>query len=437
VSEPPRALAELPLADQFRAAFERRDAAALKRLGRHGAEIQRIVNEPSFAFHSPALVVASGHDELDVVEALLELGADPNRKSDWWAGGFHPLYHANDTIARRLLDAGAVPDACAAAAMDRIDLLSDMLARDPSLVNQRGGDGQTPLHFARSRGVAELLLAAGADIDARDVDHRSTPAEWMLSQSDDPGRSRRAVAQYLVDRGASCDIFLAAALGRTDRVRALLAGDPALLSLRTGQGQYAEQPPSSYHIYMWSIGANITPLQTAAKFGQRGTLAFMRGLATPEQQLLVACHEGDASEARRLVAAHPGIVSALRPEDARALTDAAWASNAPAVKLMLELGFDPALGDNGGTALHSAAWAGSAESVEALLDSARGRSLINARDGSYGGTPLGWCCHGSVNGNRSADHAQVARLLIAAGAEVPDDMSGSELVEPVLAAARR
>lgn len=426
-----------PLADQFRNAFERRDANALRRLARHGAEIQRIVNQPLFAFDSPALVVASGHDELDVVDALLELGADPNRKSDWWAGGFHPLYHANPQVATRLLKAGALPDACAAAAMDRMDLLTDMLARDPALVNQRGGDGQTPLHFAKSRRVAELLLAAGANIDARDVDHRSTPAEWMLSQFEVPGRSRLDVAQYLFDRGAACDIFLAAALGRTGRVRDLLRSDPSLLSLRTGQGEYAEKPPSSYHIYFWSIGANLTPLQTAAKFGQRDTLDFMRGLATPEQQLMVACHEGDAAEARRLVAAHPGMIQRLPEEDARALTDEAWAANAPAARLMLELGFDPALGEKGGTALHSAAWTGSPETVAAILESSKGRALVNAREQLYGGTPLGWCCHGSVNGNRDANHAEVARMLIAAGANVPDDMEGSEKVEPVLDAARR
>jgi hypothetical protein len=26
-----------------------------------------------------------------------------------------------------------------------------------------------------------------------------------------------------------------------------------------------------------------------------------------------------------------------------------------------------------------------------------GRALLEARDSTYQGTPLGWCCHGSVN----------------------------------------
>ncbi|MBW3535920.1 MAG: hypothetical protein KY453_12015, partial [Gemmatimonadetes bacterium] len=43
--------------------------------------------------------------------------------------------------------------------------------------------------------------------------------------------------------------FLAAALGLSDRVRAMLRADPGLFEARTGRGDYGEQPPSSYHIY--------------------------------------------------------------------------------------------------------------------------------------------------------------------------------------------
>jgi ankyrin repeat protein len=339
-------------------------------------------------------------------------------------------------VAEHLLAAGATPDACAAAALDRIDLLEPMLAADRSRVHERGGDGQTPLHFARTRRMADLLLAHGADVDARDVDHRSTPAEWMLTDAADPAKSRLDVARHLVERGASADIFMAAALGLTDRVCALVAADPAVLSLRTGQGAYAEQPPSSYHVYLWSIGPNLTPLQTAAKFGQRETLDFMLRFASPEQQLLVACHAADVDAARRIVAEHPGIVAGLSGPDAAALGDEAWVSNAPAVRLMLQLGFDPAAGEFGQSALHRAAWAGSPEVVGAILATERGRALLETRETQFGGTPLGWCCHGSVNNrNPAVDHVDVARQLIAAGVVVPDDpddMEGSDAVNAVL-----
>jgi ankyrin repeat protein len=334
--------------------------------------------------------------------------------------------------------AGAVPDACAAASLDRADLLTAILAEDPSRVHERGGDGQTPLHFARSRQIVDLLLAAGADPNARDVDHRSTPAEWMLG--DDPDSARLDLARYLVDRGASADIFLAAALGLTERVRTMLESDRSLLRLRTSQGSYGEKPPSSFHIYQWTIGPNLSPLQVAAKFRQLETLAAMERFASPVDRLLLACHRGDGDSARAIVAAHPGIVEQLGPADRRALTDEAWAANAAAVDLMLELGFDPSVpsasGPTGGTALHCAAWEGSVDCVSSIVRRAAGRALLEVRDPTYGGTPLSWCSHGSVNcGNRQADHAAVARVLIAAGARVEPEMAnweGSESFQSVI-----
>jgi ankyrin repeat protein len=401
----------------------RRDAAALRRVLEQHPEVRGAINDPVFSFDSTALGAASD-GSVDVVDVLLEFGADPNRRSDWWAGGFHPLHLANDAVAERLLAGGAVPDACAAAHLDRVDLLGALLAEDPARVHERGGDGKTPLHFAKSREVADRLLDAGADIDARDVDHSSTAAEWMLGEPE-----RHELARYLVERGASVDVFLAAALGLTERARAMLETEPSLLRLRTSQGDYAEEPPSSFHIYQWTIGPNLTPLQVAAKFGHDDTMGAMLTFASPEQQLLLWCHLGRGAEARTVVQTHPGIVQNLGPADRRALTDEAWSANAPAVALMMELGFDPSApsvsGPTGGNALHCAAWEGSVECVSAILRYPEGRALLEARDPSYNGTPLGWCCHGSVNcGNPRADHAAVAHLLIDTGARVDPKMSG-------------
>jgi ankyrin repeat protein len=420
----------LPLRDRFVRAVHQGDSAVLQSMLPNLSNLRSVVDAPLFSFDSPALVHVAGRGDVALVDALLALGADPNRRSSWWAGGFHPLHSAQGRVAERLIAAGAIPDTCAAAQLDRADLLAAMLQADRSRANERGGDGQTPLHFARSREVADLLLDAGADVDARDVDHRATPAQWMLGDADDPHRSRLELARYLVTRGATVDIFLAAALGDSARARALLRAEPQLLALRTGQGEYAEQKPSSFHIYLWTIGPNYTPLQTAARFGQRETLDVMRELATPAQRLMLSCHDGDGDEARAIVRAHPDVMAMLDAADRRALTDEAWAANAPAVELMLELGFDPAApsasGPTGGTALHCAAWEGSVACVAAILKRPAGRALIEARDPAYHGTPLGWCCHGSLNcGSPRADHAAVAQQLLAAGARVPDDPAGA------------
>jgi ankyrin repeat protein len=434
--------AETSPIERFKQAIHRKDASELRRVLETSDDARAAINEPFFGFDSPALLSVAGAGDLALVDTLLEFGADPNRKSSWWAGGFHPLHGAEGAVAERLMAAGAVPDACAAARLDRPDLLANILEEDPSRVHERGGDGQTPLHFARSRAVVDMLLAAGADIDARDVDHRSTPAEWMIGDMKAPA-PRSELARYLVERGASADIFLAAALGLTDRVRQMLTADPSLLLLRTGQGEYGEQAPSSFHIYLWTLGSNLSPLQVAADRGHAETVEVMKAFATPAERLLLACRRGDGDLARAILRDNPGVMEDLSPVQRRALTDEAWAGNSRAVELLLELGFDPAVpstsGPTDGNALHCAAWQGSVDSVAAILRYPAGRALINTRERTYNGTPLGWCCHGSRNcGNPRADHAGVARLLIAAGAEIDREMlegGCSDAMQSVLAAA--
>ncbi|HEX2206948.1 MAG TPA: ankyrin repeat domain-containing protein [Longimicrobium sp.] len=404
---------------ELRRAFAARDADAVRALLRRSPQARARIDAPVFPFDGTALGHFAGAGDLAMVEVLLENGADPNRRSDWWAGGFHPLHTATGVVADRLMAAGAVPDACAAAHLDRPDLLRRMLDADPARVHERGGDGQTPLHFARSREVVDLLLERGADLDARDVDHRATPAQWMLDRA--RGAGRYELARYLVARGASPDVFLAAALGLEDVLRSMLAADPSLLDVRTGQGEYGEKPPSSYHIYYWTLGPDLSPFQVASRFEQPGAMEVLRAFATPRQRFVAASAAARADEARRILRERPQLALELTPEDHRAITDAAWAPEPAAVALMLELGFDPATpGHDGGTALHCAAWQGSAGCVEALLRHPRGRALVGVRDARYGATPLGWCCHGAAHcGHPAAVHPVVARLLLDAGAR-PD-----------------
>ena len=86
-------------------------------------------------------------------------------------------------------------------------------------------DAQTPLHSAAWRGhveVIDALLAAGASSMIRDPMHYSPPLGHALH-----GAQEGAIAR-LVD--APMDIYLAAALGRTDQIDARLADDPTWLN---------------------------------------------------------------------------------------------------------------------------------------------------------------------------------------------------------------
>jgi ankyrin repeat protein len=392
------------------------DAAALRALFEAHPVARTLIDAPLCSFDSPALVHVAAWDDTGLLEVLLEFGADPNRRSDWWAGGFHALHTASQAAAGRLLDAGAVPDACAAAHLDRADLLRDLLGAEPDRVHERGGDGQTPLHFARSRDVVDLLLERDADIDARDVDHRSTPAQWMLAGA--RGAGRYDLAAYLVERGARADVFLAAALGLTGRLRALLESDPSLMAERTGQGEYGEKPPSSFHIYTWTVGQNLSPLQVAARFEQDAALTVLRPFARAVDLFLAACESGREAEARGLLSERPRLLDEVTAEGTRALPDAGWAGNAGAVELMLTLGFDPETpGQDGGTVLHCAAWQGAVACVGAALRHPGVRELVERRDPVHGSTPLGWCCHGARHcANPAGDYPAVARLLLEAGA---------------------
>ena len=89
-------------------------------------------------------------------------------------------------------------------------------------------------------------------------------------------------------------------------------------------------------------------------------------------------------------------------------------------------------GHDGGSALHCAAWQGSASTVALLLTHPSAATLLTTNDAHYRQPPLGWCCHGSLNGPRHGEHARVAELLLEAGAP-PLVFDASSAVEAVVA----
>src|SRR3954466_13006723 len=125
--------------ERFRRAVQHHDADELRELIPMREELRSIIDAPAFGFDSPALVSVAGSGDVEIVDALLALGADPNRRSSWWAGGFHPLHAADGAVAERLLEGGAIPDACAAARLNRLDLLQSMVDTQPPPLPPAGG----------------------------------------------------------------------------------------------------------------------------------------------------------------------------------------------------------------------------------------------------------------------------------------------------------
>ena len=63
------------------------------------------------------------------------------------------------------------------------DLVARLLASNGDLARARDGDGATPLHHAAFHGhrsLVGILVAAGAELNARDAEHDATPTGWAV-----------------------------------------------------------------------------------------------------------------------------------------------------------------------------------------------------------------------------------------------------------------
>lgn len=370
-------------------------------LSRH-PELKARVNEPLGPFDSPLINSVRSRAMLDV---FLKAGADINARSRWWAGGFGLLDSANDDVAAYAISKGAVVDVHAAARLGLMDRIRELIAKDPGLVHARGGDGQTPLHFARNIEVAQFLLEHGADINARDVDHESTPVQYMIAE-------RQDVARFLISRGAESDLLAAAALGDLELAKAHLDRDPEAVRLRVTDRFFPmKDRRAGGTIYQWTLGFHVSPHQVARKFNHEEVYAFLMERSPAEVQLVNACWVHDAGRVRRLLADNPGIASRLGDAETEQLAHAARNNDSSAVRLMLEAGFPVNVrGQHRATPLHWACWHGNAEMAALLLD--KGASIHDA-DNEFNGTPMNWAIHGAENGwhKETGDYPAVKGVL--------------------------
>ncbi|MCW3051714.1 MAG: Ankyrin [Chthonomonadales bacterium] len=397
--------------EAFKQAVQMGDSAKLRTLLRAVPALVEQIDAPLFSFDSPAIVHAAGSKNRKLVEALLEFGANINARSTWWAGGFGVLPNDDPAFAAFLVTKGAIVDVWAAAGMNRLDRLEELIAADPTLVNARGGDGQSPLHFAASVEIACFLLKQGAEIDLRDIDHGSTPAQWMAAE-------RPEICRYLLSRGAELDIFMAVQLGDVALVQQALAADPDSLHARVNQGKLISGASDGGHIYTYTLRNGDSPLYLAAELGRQEIYHLLLTYSSVPERFLAGCLAADEPTVRAILADYPNMVLSLPPEQARLIADAAWHHQTEAVRLMLKIGW--AVDTRGGeesTALNRAAVRGYADLIELLL--AHGASL-EAKN-AYGGKPLGACLWGADNfRDPNGDYVKSVELLITAGASLED-----------------
>lgn len=384
---------------------------------------------PGGDFGATVLGPAIRRKNREMIDLLLRHGADVNARSHWWAGSFGALDLCDPELAPFLIERGARVDAHSAARLGMLDQLDALVSANPDLVHARGGDGQTPLHFASTVEIAQYLLAHGADIDARDVDHESTPAQYMMGD-------RQDVARLLVERGCRTDILMTAALGDIDRVRRHLDEDPASIRTRVSEEYFPMRDSrAGGTIYIWTLGRAKTAHAVARQSGHDDVFRLLMERSPDALRLAQACTAGDDAIVDDLIARRPDIARGLSSDELAALVDAAEANNAKAVRLMLAVGWPvDARRSDGATALHFAAWLGNADLVRELVG--RGAPL-EAVENTFNGRPLGWALHGSTNSWRASvgDYAGVVEALLGAGANaqsVPDELDTSGAVLEVL-----
>jgi uncharacterized protein len=172
------------------------------------------------------------------------------------------VYHRQKEIVNLLVARGATLtlfEACAAGEVERAERL---IAADPAAVGSYSPDGWTPLHLAAFFGhpkIAELLLAAGADVTARSRNpNANTPLHAALAGN------HKLVAGLLIGRGSDLNaadgngwhpLHIAAAHNNLDTMKVLIAqGADATLANREG----------------------LTPLSIAQEKNHREAAAYLR-----------------------------------------------------------------------------------------------------------------------------------------------------------------
>jgi ankyrin repeat protein len=180
-------------------------------------------------------------------------GADATAHRDSF--GCTPLHYARSAAAaRRLLDAGADPNAVNPggesplhyAAYEAPDVARVLLAAgaDPNLHNTHG---MTALHFARTKEVVEILVGAGARLDARN-NRGQTPLGRAITHGMQHEPTRRAEHIQLIEAmvAAGADPFAELGIARSanaEDVAAALIDKAGAAAARTLAALFTAESP--------------------------------------------------------------------------------------------------------------------------------------------------------------------------------------------------
>jgi ankyrin repeat protein len=188
---------------------------------------------------------AAGRDLLEAIEAgdderaVRLVGEQPGlagvRGADGLSAVMAALYRGKHEVVRALLDARPELDVFEAAAVGDLPRLRAQLDEDPSLATAWSADGFTALHFASffdHPEAAALLTERGADLEARSTNEQFAFDARPLHSA--AAARNRDVCEVLLDAGA--DVNAVQHGGYTALIDAAQAGDEGLADLLLGRG---------------------------------------------------------------------------------------------------------------------------------------------------------------------------------------------------------
>jgi ankyrin repeat protein len=324
------------------------DLAAVKRL----LDKDRALVHCQHVYRKP-IYFAVRENRLDVTELLLELDSNPiglafndSLLEIARDRGYAEMERLLETKLRTLHNVSTDGEPLAAAIREH-DLPKVRALLDSSSHLLTAGDlrGNQPIHWAtmtRQPEMIDELLSRGADVNARRLDGgcpiqlvngdyhfrgwRDVPRDWPITPAD--------VLAHLKARGAEVDICTAAYIGDMERVRKLLAADPAL-----------GNQVSEYVTYYVGSGA---PLKNAASAGHLEIVKLLldyganpnlreEGIA-PNGHALYAAVERGHYEVAKLLLAHGAYPNPEVESSADALSRAISNSDERMVELLCSYG---------------------------------------------------------------------------------------------------
>jgi ankyrin repeat protein len=284
----------------------------------------------------------------------------------------------------------------------------ELLLEGGSDVNAREeGDNTYALHWAAAQGhleVVRILTDAGGDVVGAGDLHELEVIGWATCFERGDER-QRAVADFLVSRGARHHVFSAIALGLEDEVRRIVTSDPAALERRMSRYENGQRPLhfavrfSRPELVALLLELGADPVATD-DLGASASVYAAAPNVDPHVIETLAAHGaldafgalvlGDEATAARLLGDNGNVPAGL-------LHLLAKRGDARAVRWLLDRGADPnarwSHWDADVTPLHLAAQHGHADVVRLLLAAGADPSI---RDSKHDGDAAEWAEHGRV-----------------------------------------